>query len=187
MQSKGRIYGVLFVVIIIVCGFFFSSKFWLPDDRSLKNLNYDQVLTLGDWMIRFQDASFDKTAGTMTVNVLEKAQLATDGPFKVAVYLGDKSLGKKLPFQLNPVMDKPNLQTLSIEKIPADFYYVTVEVVVPQSYASPSSETPTGDSSQDIFGTDSTVQQKEQPITAEVHIDYRKIHIVKNAADKKES
>lgn len=123
----------------------------------------------------------------MTVNVLQKAQLATDGPYKVVVYLGDKSLGKKLPFHLNPVMDRPNLQVLNIEKIPADFYYVTVEVIVPQSYASPSSGTSTGDSNQDIFGTGSAVQQQEQPVTTEVHIDYRKVHIIKNAADKKES
>lgn len=176
MKSSGKFYAIIFVVMVLVFGFFFSTKAWMPDDRPLEITGYDQVLTVGDWMMRLQNATYNPNDKTLKVTVLEKAQVATPANYKIATYLEGQSLNKKLPSTLSQNENDPNTVTLDIQKVPSDFYFVTVVVTAKSYLDTESSENSSSTSStyQDIFDNKSQTTQTA-PTTMKIQIDYRKV------------
>lgn len=128
MKSHNKNYVALLVVLIAGFTVFFSSKAWLPDDRSKQNLNYNEIIGVGGWNLCISGAQYDKESGTMTCSLYQKAQTDSAGEYTITVFNGNSSLKKKLKYTVRKTANNPDYETLKITGIPSDYYYVTVEL-----------------------------------------------------------
>lgn len=177
--SAGRHYTVFSIVVIALLVFFFSTKAWLPDDRPHQNLLYKQVIQLGDWLIRFQDATYDPASQTMRVQVLQKEQGDTTTPFKITAYLGSTSSGRQLTSVVSQPENSPDMCWLEVHGIPKNYYYVSF--VLTSTYGAQTVSAP-GNTSSDIFGDSGQDLAPTTKFTQTVSIDYRSAKVLNSGA-----
>lgn len=124
MKSKNYIYITIIILFLLVTVIFFSSRLWLPDDRAKKTENYDEIKTAGMYSFRISNAVLDTSTNNLTLDLYYMSMEPDKEPVTFLVYL-DGNKNKELSWTTTQ-KDSTNL-TISIPKIQAGFYYVTVE------------------------------------------------------------
>ena len=124
MKSKNYIYITILVLFLLVTTVFFSSRLWLPDDRAKKTKNYDEIKTVGMYSLRISNAVLDTSTNNLTLDLYYMSTEPDKAPVSFLIYM-DGNKNKELVWTKTE-KDSTNL-TISIPKIPAGFYYVTVE------------------------------------------------------------
>lgn len=177
MKSANKQYVIWSVVIVLCFVFFFTTKLWMGDDRTMRNTNYDELFTAGDWSLHVGKAYYDKAGNTLTCSVYQRAVRVSPKPYHIAVYLGRMSLNKKLQYTLEKRMDDPNMRTLRIKNVPTNYYYLTLEFTAQSSIMDEfnnisSTDNSTYEDDNEDFGNTNTVQ-KQEPDVKDIQIDYR--------------
>jgi len=124
MKSKNYIYITIIVLFLLVTTVFFSSRIWLPDDRAKKTENYDEIKTAGTYSFRISNAVLDTSTNMLTLDLYYMSVEPDKDPVTFLIYM-DGNKNKELVWTTTE-KDSTNL-TVSIPKIPDDFYYMTVE------------------------------------------------------------
>lgn len=168
MKSKNKVYIILLTSIVVVFSFFFSTKCWLPDDRTKQRLNYDELVTVGDWNIHIGKAEYDKKRKTMQCLVYQKADTDSPEPYKISAYLGKLSLERHLQYVVEKQKNNPDYYFVLIKNIPSDYYYVTIELTTQES-----EENRTESNDSDPFAESETSSTTAITDTEAVRIDYR--------------
>ena len=180
MKSKNRTYVAVLLVMLIGFTFFFSTKFWLPDDRTKENNNYDEVINVGEWMLKVTDAKYDPETKTLQCSVYQKTMSANTMPYKIAVYNQDSNSGDSLKYLLVAQQNNPNLCLLEIKNVPAGYYYLTVMITTSDNSNTTSTAVldEFGQPQKSSESSVSTVEKKK------VMIDYRTVQKIKNSTGK---
>ena len=119
-------YVIIPVVILVLLVLFLSSKLWLPDDRKNETEAYDQELVLGDYYLKASGAEYDISKKTYVISIIYGSKKDSPAPLTYAVYLdGDKD--KELSYELVRLDTSEPLYEMTIDEVPSDFYYLTIE------------------------------------------------------------
>lgn len=127
-------YFITLGVMIAVLVFFFSTLYWMPESRKLKNENYDTTFTLSAYCFKINAAQYDSATQTLRVNyyVKENTPGKSHPPIVKEVTLGD-STGKRLPFTVEKMPEgiNPYGHYITISEVPPDeFKFIRVYVEV---------------------------------------------------------
>lgn len=180
MKTQNKKYYFILIGILLFFGVFLTSKTWMPDDRSLRVQNYNQVVTINDWEVKVSDAKYDAATKTMTFQLYERTTREGQNEPAISYYLGKKSTSKKpLESSAEPV-ELQNTDNgakalegyaVTIHNVPKDYWYVSVNLECESNTAQQITD------STDVFGqpnTGSVNNTTPKKRTAVVQIDYRK-------------
>lgn len=180
MKTQNKKYYFILIGILLFFGVFLTSKAWMPDDRSLRNQNYNQVVTINDWEVKISDAKYDAASKAMTFQLYERTTRDSQTEPDISYYLGKKSTSKKPlecsvePVELQNTDNRAKVlegYMVTVNNVPKDYWYVSVNL-----------ECDTGSQQQltkstDVFGQQNTGSVNDtapKKLTAVVQIDYRK-------------
>lgn len=172
MKSKNKTYAILLTVIVAGLLFFFSTTLWMPDDRIRQNDNYAQTFTVGEWLLRVDNAKYNKTNNIINCRLLQRGNIAEPVAFDVTAYLGNPANKKVLPCTVMSLPDDPDTEVVKIKKVPNDYYYVSLVFTARSDFSTASQD------SMDAFESSSTASSSSSEAngdiqTKTVKIDYR--------------
>jgi hypothetical protein len=133
MKSKNKRYVILTVIILVGLSFFFSTKYWLPDDRAIENSNYNESFSAGDWTLHVGDAQYDKAQSKLYCTINQMSQATSPKQYHITVFLGNPKLNNTLSYVLTEKNNDPDNAYLEVKNVPTDYYYLTVEITAPES------------------------------------------------------
>lgn len=128
MKSSNRTYVILLTVLVAGVLFFFSTTMWMPDDRIKEKDNYGETITVGTWLLRVDNAKYDKDSKTMTCRLLQRGTLDNPKPYQVTAYLGYSGDKKVLPCTIEKKENDPEMVSVKIKNVPPDYYYISLAI-----------------------------------------------------------
>lgn len=146
MKSKNYVYIAIVALFLIITLIFFTSRAWLPDDRVLANKDYNIPRTVGTYSFCVSNAVLDKKTNALTVNLYLMSVNPEMDPVTLFVYT-DGNKNKELSCTTAEV--NGTNKTITIPNMPADYYFITIEV--------------------------RTLDKDEQPVSMKTSIDHRTV------------